>query len=47
MTVVLSGIEIFSMASPMLEVDLTHRGPLNAVSLVTSAAYNPQLCPRN
>lgn len=44
MTVVLSLVEIFSGAPPMLGVDLTHTGPLHAVSLVTSA---PQICPRD
>lgn len=41
MTEVLSLVEIFSGAPPMLEDDLTHTGPLSAVSLVTSAAYEP------
>lgn len=40
-TVVLSHLEIFSRPPPMLEVVLTHTGPLNAVSLVSSAGYEP------
>lgn len=40
-TVVLFLVEIFSRAPPMLEVDLTHTGPFNAVSLVTGAGYEP------
>lgn len=39
--VIVSLAEIFSRAPPMLGFDLTHTGPLQAVSLVTSAGYDP------
>lgn len=41
LNVVLSREEIFSGARPMLEVDLTHTGPVSAVSLVTSPECEP------